>query len=602
MFRLTENEASLAKGMLTRGDHAFDIAYWFGVDEAEIEKLSDRKIFEDAREAASETLPPPGPYPSIRAVRATISAIEKALDDLNVARAAIGMSAYAFTIPSLDLDPRRNFAAANSEPEGAPPRVRQAGTTTPTVTPPRARPSTPKYQPQGRKSAPTSDHPGSTHPESNNERALPIHVRLLIERGGFCRLTLIPRRTTEMPFELEVDAEGKPLTLSQLQEEWFDDVYPEKLGDCLHDGAAWSATLADGQSFRWVLSGREVYVLGHHDSLSGFVSKAKVSLNQSHVVLCTESRLSEVTQVISESGSPATVVLGREMGMPEGWVGLNGVIPRVPVASTEVRDILNALRADADVEILLEGGIRVTRSAWLLGHPPQIRILGQPAPGDETAVDGISAEPDAAGYLEVGDIGELGDHYVTCGNVSRSYRVVEGLEQWQPWNAYSWSLGAHQPVICGPLVRPPACVPTDNRAFLLPVTNGLVLGAAPGEIFQCDSRADLAADQCVAFPSFDPVWALPAEILHCDKRSIKVLFLGEPHEVGSLRPLDESHQIEALEDGQGRRQKSREIALWCKAIRDAGRKGLLTQPTSDGVASLWRQYKKYAKSLRRRTR
>lgn len=602
MFQLTEDEASLAKGMLTRGDRAFDIAYWFGVDEAEIEKLSDRKIFDDAREAASEALPPPGPYPSIRAVRAAISALEKALDDLNVARAAIGMPPYAFTVPSLDFDSRRNFPATNSESEDAPSRARNADTNTPTVTPPRARPSNPKYQPQGRKSASPSNRPGSAQTEPNNERALPIHVRLLMERGGFCRLTLIPRRTTEMPFELEADAEGKPLTLSQLQEEWFDDVYPEKLGDCLHDGAVWSATLADGQSFRWRLSGREVYVLGHHDSLSGFVSKAKVSLDQSHVVLCTESRLSEVTQVISESGSPATVVLGRELGIPDGWVGLKGVIPRVPVASTEVPDILNVLRADADVEILLEGGIRIARSAWLLGHPPQIRILGQLASGDETAVDGISAQRDAAGYLEVGNIGELGDHYVTCGNISRSYRVVEGLEQWQPWDAYSWPLGADQPVICGPLVRPSRCVPAGNRTFLLPITNGLVLGAAPGEIFRCGSRADLAADQCVAFPKFDPVWALPAEILHCDKRSIKVLFLGEPHEVDRLRPHDGSHQIEALEDVQARRQKSREIALWCNAIRDAGRKGLLTQPALDGVASLWRQYKKYAKSLRRSTR
>lgn len=602
MFQLTRDEAFIAKGMLARGDDAFDVAYWFGVDEAEIEELSQRKIFDGVRETASEDLPPPGPYPSIRAVRAAISAIERALGDLNVAREAVGMAACTFIVPSLDLDPRRNLPATNSESEDAPPRARKADTNTPSVTPPRERPSNPKYQPQGRKSAPPSNRPGSAQPEPSNERALPIHVRLLMERGGFCRLTLIPRRTTEMPFELEVDAEGKPLTLSQSQEEWFDDVYPERLGDCLHDGTAWSATLVDGPGFRWVLSGREVFVLGHHDNLSGFVSQAKVSLDQTHIVLCTESHLPEVTQVISESGSPTPVVFGRELGMPDGWVGLQGVIPRIPIASTEVPDILNVLRADADVEILLEGGIRVARSAWLLGHPPKIRILGQLASGDEASVDGISAQPGVAGYMEVDGIGELGDHYVTCGNVSRSYRVVEGLEQWEPWDAYSWPLGAYQPIICGPLVRPSGSVSAGNRPLLLPITNGLVLGAAPGEIFRCGSRTDVAADQCLAFPSFDPVWALPAEIFHCDKRSIKVLFLGDLHEVDSLRPRGQSHQIEALEDAKTRRQKSREIALWCNAIRDAGRKGLLTQPTLDGVASLWRQYRKYAKSSRRGTR
>ncbi|MBR0863339.1 hypothetical protein JQ614_16835 [Bradyrhizobium diazoefficiens] len=217
-------------------------------------------------------------------------------------------------------------------------------------------------------------------------------------------------------------------------------------------------------------------------------------------------------------------------------------------------------------------------------------------------MDGISAQPGVAGNMEVDGIGELGEHYVTCGNVSRSYRVVEGLEQWQPWDAYSWPLGAHRPIICGPLVRPSGSISAGNQTFLLPVTNGLVLGAAPGEVFRCGSRADLAADQSLAFPSFDPVWALPAEILHCDKRSIKVLFLGDPDEVDSLQPHGRSHQSEALEDAQSRRQRSRKIALWRNAIRDAGRKGLLTQPTLDGVASLWRQYKKYAKSLRRSTR
>lgn len=602
MFQLTRDEAFIAKGMLARGDDAFDVAYWFGVDEAEIEELSQRKIFDRVTEAAFEDLPPPGPYPSIRAVRAAIFAIERALSDLNVARETVGLTACTFFVPSLDLDPRRSLGAPISESEDAPPRARKADTKPPTVTPPRERPSNPKYQPQGRKSAPPSNRPGPTQTEPSNERALPIHVRLLMERGGFCRLTLIPRRATEMPFELEVDAEGKPLTLSQSQEDWFDDVCPEKLGDCLHDGTAWSATLAEGPSFRWVLSGREVFVLGHHDNLAGFVSKAKVSLHQAHIVLCTESHLPKVMQVISEGGSPAPVVLGRELGMPDGWVGLHGVIPRIPIASTEGPDILNVLRADADVEILLEGGIRVARSAWLLGHPPQIRILGQLASGDESSVDGIATQRDAAGYIEVDGIGKLGDHNVACGNLSRSYRVVEGLEQWQPWEAYSWPVGANHPIICGPLVRPSQTVPIGNRTLLLPITNGLVLGASPGEIFRCDSRADVAAAQCVAFPSFDPIWALPATILHCDKQTINVLFLGDLHKVDSLGPHSQSRQIEALEGAQARRKKRREIALWCSAIRDAGRKGLLTQPTLEGVASLWRQYKKYAKSLRRSMR
>jgi hypothetical protein len=122
-----------------------------------------------------------------------------------------------------------------------------------------------------------------------------------------------------MPVEIEVAAGEERLVLTQLQDEWFDDIHISDLGSVLRDGIEWTATLPDGKSFRWLLSGRDVYVLGHHPDLSGFVSTAKVSLGQSHVVLCTADLLSDVRRVIAESGSPSPVILGRDAAYrPDG--------------------------------------------------------------------------------------------------------------------------------------------------------------------------------------------------------------------------------------------------------------------------------------------
>ena len=130
-----------------------------------------------------------------------------------------------------------------------------------------------------------------------------------------------------------------------------------------------------GRSFRWVLSGREIYVLGHHSDLAGFVSTAKVLLGEPHVVLCTaDQHLGRQTCRFGER-QPVPVTLGSESGIPAGWVGLQGVIPRIAISSAAESDILNVLRPDADCQIVLEGGIRIARSSWLLGHPPKIRLL-----------------------------------------------------------------------------------------------------------------------------------------------------------------------------------------------------------------------------------
>ena len=109
-------------------------------------------------------------------------------------------------------------------------------------------------------------------------------------------------------------------------------------------------------------------------------------------------------------------------------------------------------------------------------------------------------------------------------------------------------------------------------------------------------RSDVRAGLCVGFPWFEPIWAIPADALHCDKRAARVLLIGPPV------TIDPGPHESSTHGGGGaarRRALARGSHAWCEAILAAGRKGLLTEPSRVEIASLWKSYKGYAKALRR---
>ena len=59
---LSEEEAALIKGMLSRGDRQHDIAAWFSVNGGRIGEISRENRFRHVRPASPDQLPPPGPY------------------------------------------------------------------------------------------------------------------------------------------------------------------------------------------------------------------------------------------------------------------------------------------------------------------------------------------------------------------------------------------------------------------------------------------------------------------------------------------------------------------------------------------------------------
>jgi transcriptional regulator with XRE-family HTH domain len=62
VVELTDGDASIAKGMLERGDHQHHIASYFGVDSRAISHLKNGKTFVATKPAPLTSLPPPGPY------------------------------------------------------------------------------------------------------------------------------------------------------------------------------------------------------------------------------------------------------------------------------------------------------------------------------------------------------------------------------------------------------------------------------------------------------------------------------------------------------------------------------------------------------------
>jgi hypothetical protein len=75
---LDEHDASIAKGMIARGNRQHDIAAWFGVNGGRIGEIASGHKFYSLSLAPAESLPPPGPYLSGRDTAVLLSKLGKA--------------------------------------------------------------------------------------------------------------------------------------------------------------------------------------------------------------------------------------------------------------------------------------------------------------------------------------------------------------------------------------------------------------------------------------------------------------------------------------------------------------------------------------------
>lgn len=417
---------------------------------------------------------------------------------------------------------------------------------------------------------------------------LKLRVQLVFSRsGGVKTLALLPDRREGMPDEVEITAMQGELRLTEPLENYYQSVPLADAGNALRHGVEWRGN-GDARHLRWVLTGRELYVLAPGDEFgsSGFVSTARLLLNARHVVLAMAHLRNEVLAALVETGSATPEVNDDTTpGVPSGWLLFRDVTPTRDVPMQDEAHILNALCPLPDIEPHFGGGIRLERRTWLAGFPPRIRFTGALGNDFRPMIDGQPAQPAADGAFEAPGWDSTGEHRLWFGGQTETYALRVMDESWEPWRAHDFGAGT---AICGAMTHPPAEV--HRQQVQVPVTNPLLLGARPGEVFHCHPPNDVRGDTVRTLVPFAPVWALPSDPLHADKRSARILLFHPAEPVTDIRIP------------RGNRTTSRALVAWISAIHEAGCKGLVLAADGEESKVLWQRYRNAAKQLRRKMR
>jgi len=435
---------------------------------------------------------------------------------------------------------------------------------------------------------PRQPRPPNQLPSLEKSGDLRLRVQIVFGRsGGVKTLALVPDRREGMPDELEITGTQGELRLSQLRDDCYEPMPLVNACHALSQSVEWHGP-GDARRWRWVLGGRELYVLAPGDEfgLSGFVSTARLRLNFPHAILVAERLRDEVLTALAEAGC-ATPELSDDTttGVPSGWLLFRDVMPTRAVPMREEAHILNALCPLSDIEPHFVGGIRLERRTWLAGFPPRIRLTG--AFSDEFCVmiDGQPVQTASDGAFEAPGWDDPTEHRLWFGGRTEMYALRTMDENWEPWDAHDFGRGA---AICGASTH--HVVGAPRHQVPVPVANPLLLGARAGEVFLCHARDDVRCETVLALPPFAPVWALPFDPAHADKQSARILLFRPIGPVGDM-PIP-----------TGNRTASRALLTWISAIYDAACKGLLLAVDSEESRALWRSYRNTAKRLRRKMR
>jgi len=418
-------------------------------------------------------------------------------------------------------------------------------------------------------------------PESNRaaaaEAVSSIRVRLTFDRLGFCTFSLLPERTSGLDDEVLVSRDGQETRLLG-QEVWYEDLPFSDAGAELRAGIELKGKLADGRRARWLLTGRDLYVLASHPRATGYVSTDRLALGRSHIVLCVTEIIGTVEAILNEAGCSGYTKIDETYGIPSGWVALRDVSPAKAIPLDSGIADFYAIKPAPDIEIELEGGLRLRNSIWLAGYAPRVRLLGECNVPVKVLIDGKEAQRSADGSFIAAGFDLVGDHVVYCEGLScsASYSIEEPLESWEPWAAHCYG-GAE---ICGPLVQE-SSDKAGCRIVTVPMSNPVLLGASPGMIFYCSRRS---AARWKGYVPFEPVWALPAHPLTSNKNEASIIQLSDV-------PVISVH---------GRYAKA--VLNWSNAILDASRKGLRIANESSRSKDSWSTYKKVARSIWRKAR
>lgn len=439
-----------------------------------------------------------------------------------------------------------------------------------------------RYRPAPR--LPRPERVGGARARSKvSDRALSTAIRLSFRPGYICQFSLLAERRQDLPEEVEVRARERTETFRALQDDWYELKAPDDLSGLLRDGAVWTTARSVGIPARWMLPHRDVYVLGVVADFGGYVTAPRLTVGEDHVVLCSTDRRGDVTTALAAAGCVDFRQVDANSGVPDGWIAFRSIRPSRSVPATNDGDILDTLRPLAAIEIALEGGIKLERSAWLVGHGPTIRIVGDLANAGEIQIDSQPALVAEDGTCVSPNQEELGEHIVWSSGATKRYLIIPGQADWKPWIAHRTSNAS----ICGAAVFPATAAEKNFRQIVVPTGDFTLLGPRPGMVYHCARDASSRSAVAVTFPAFDPVWIVPRHPLRSDRRAAKVKRLGSDLTSPSLLRT---------------RPKGRHDAIrqWATIILDAHRRKLILDPADVPTADLWKQYERAARSIWRR--
>jgi len=427
---------------------------------------------------------------------------------------------------------------------------------------------------------------------TNTNADLQLRVQLVFGRGGGVKtIALVPDHRDGMPDKLEITGTQGKQQLTKLKDDCYESVIIPGDDNALRQGVEWHGR-GDTQRWRWVLGGRELYVLAEGDEfgLHGFVSRRKdprLLLNARHVVLAAAHLRDEVLAALSETGCTTPEIIDDTTpGVPSGWLLFREVTPARAASMRGDAHILNALCPLPNIEPHFIGGIRLQERTWLSGFPPRIRFTGELGNGFRVTIDGREAHVAPDGAFEAQKWDDVQEHRLWFEGQSVTYTLTRMEEDWPMWHAHDFGTGA---AICGANTK--RLDGARWQQIRVPVGNPILVGAHPGEIFNCCPRNDVRCETILTMVPFAPVWALPLDSAHVDKRSARVVLYG-PAEPGAIN----------LQKLTGNRINNRRLAAWISAIREAGCKGLALSTDSEDAKMLWRRYRETAKQLWRRMR
>ena len=407
---------------------------------------------------------------------------------------------------------------------------------------------------------------------------LQVSVRAVFGRRNSVQVSLLPARGGDLGEEIEVMGPDGEESWFACQDEWYGYFIPADISDCLANGMRWTSGSAT-----WTLSPHDIFVLAPNQTISGFVSTTRLLLNEDHLILCQGGAQEIVREELEKAGCVESDSRSG-YGIPEGWVLFSNVRPTVAVDHDESAGIRNVLRPLEDIDIYLEGGIRLSHKRWLHGHPPRIRIRGGRDENPAVSIDARAASRNSDGSFETQTAFSLGQHVVFCGGVTEPYEIAEGQESWDPFEAFMYNMDRDQNTevsVCGPIVM------GHGEQTLVPATNKCLVGAKPGQIYFCKSPYEQSTNAMLAITEFPVVWALPVNPYQCTKSEVFAI---------AISAIEVSPLMGYL---RRRLRLTDEVFLWCNAILNSSRKGLRPDPDDGTVMKLWSEYVRTARQMRR---